>query len=50
MLKKLVTDGFMKEESESLVRFFDDADEMIDYLENYKEEVLNVEDLKHLTK
>ncbi len=50
MLKKLVTDGFMKEESESLVRFFDDADEMIDYLENYKEEALSVEDLKHLTK
>ena len=48
LLHKLVTDGFMQEATEKLVKFFDDVDEMLDYLENYKPEKLSVEDMKHL--
>ena len=48
MLSKLVTEGFMQEASMRLVEFFDDADKMLDYIENYNPEELDVEDLKYL--
>lgn len=50
LLNNLVKEGFMKEESEKLVKFFDDCDEMIDYLENYKPEKTDVSQLKYLKK
>lgn len=48
MLKKLVDEGFMREASARLVEFFTDADEMLDYIENYNPEDLDIEELKHL--
>ena len=48
MLKKLGDEGFMREASARLVEFFTDADEMLDYIENYNPEDLDIEELKHL--
>lgn len=35
MMEKAIKDGFMKESCRSLYKYFDDGEEMLDYLENY---------------
>ena len=35
MMEKAIKDGFMKEACRSLYKYFDDGDEMLDYLESY---------------
>ncbi len=35
MMEKAIKDGFMKEFCRSLYKYFDDGEEMLDYLENY---------------
>ncbi len=48
IIQKLADEEFMPDESLKLVEFFDDADELLDYLENYKYVRLKPEELKFL--
>ena len=48
IMQRLVDEGFMPDESLKLAEFIDDADELLDYLENYKYVRLKTEELKFL--
>ena len=48
MLHKTAKQNFMKEESNNLYRAFDNADEMLDYIENYDEKAIDVRFLKNI--
>ncbi len=48
IIQKLADEEFMPDESLKLVEFFDDADALLDYLENYKYVRLRPEELKFL--
>ncbi len=48
IIQKLADEEFMPDESLKLVEFFDDADELLNYLENYKYIRLKPEELKFL--
>ncbi len=49
MLEKTVKGNFMREASLNLYKAFVDIDEMLDYIENYKEEALSIEKLKTIS-
>ena len=48
MIKNAIEGKFMKETCSSLYGTFDDVDEMLDYIENYNEDFVNVEDMKNI--
>ncbi len=48
IMQKLADEEFMPDESLKLAEFFDDADELLDYLENYKYVRYKPEELKFL--
>ena len=48
MLHKTARQDFMTETSLELYKVFDDADEMLDFIENYKGELVNVTEVKHI--
>jgi len=48
MLHKTAREEFMTEMSLELFKVFDDIDEMLDYIENYKGELVNVTEVKHV--
>ena len=48
MLRKTADQEFMNTTSLELIKVFDDADAMLDYIENYKGELVNVTEVKHI--
>lgn len=48
MMKNAIEGKFMKETCSTLYGTFDDVDEMLDYIENYNEDFVNVEDMKNI--
>lgn len=48
LLQKAIDENFMLEGCKKLVKFFEDADEMLDYLENYFPEKLSLSELKNI--
>lgn len=50
LLDRAVKEDFMTQKSKDLVKFFSDAKEMLDYLENYKPEEISVADMKSIGK
>ena len=48
MLEKTVKGNFMREASLNLYKAFTDIDEMLDYIENYSEETLDIKQLKNI--
>ena len=48
LMKKMVEEGFAQEDTFKLVRFFSDADEMLDYIEEYEPPEIIVANMKHL--
>lgn len=48
LMKKAMDEKFMKEASCELVSSFDDIDEMLDYIENYRGHLVDIRDMKHL--
>lgn len=48
MLQKTVKQDFMAEKSLELFEVFDNADEMLSYIENYKGELVSLSEVKHV--
>lgn len=48
LLDRAVKEKFMTQKSKELVRFFDNIDEMLDYLEQYIPEKVSVSDMKNI--
>lgn len=46
MMNNAIRQNFIREKCKELYKFFDDADEMLDYLENYKGEYADAEEMK----
>jgi len=47
MLEKAMADGFMKEECRTLWAAFEDADALLDYLEQYRGEIGFFKEVDH---
>lgn len=50
VLKKTVEENFMTEENNTLYKVFDDVDEMLDYIENYKPFEVDITKMKSIGK
>ncbi len=48
LLENAVNGGFMKQAAKDLIGFFDDEAEMLNYIENYKGEVVTAFDMKNI--
>lgn len=48
LMQKAADEKFMKEASGELIGNFDDADEMLRYIENYRGHLVDIKDMKHL--
>ena len=48
MMQNAIDGKFMKEECKELYKFFDDADAMLDYLENYDEDFVDVSIMRNI--
>ena len=48
LIEKAIEEKFMKEECRNLCKFFDDAEEMMDYLESYQGDIADVKHMKNI--